>query len=98
MIYLPDKNLYIGDRVATWMFYLSEVAEGGRTVFPRVGAGVRPEAGSAVFWHNLLRDGRADRLTLHGACPVLLGTKWGRLMPVQYQGTTHIRDVKCWTL
>ena len=81
MIYLPDKNLFIGDRVATWMFYLSEVAEGGRTVFPRVGAGVRPEAGSAVFWHNLLRDGRADRLTLHGACPVLLGTKWGRWRP-----------------
>jgi hypothetical protein len=25
MIYLPEKNLYIGDRIATWMFYLSEV-------------------------------------------------------------------------
>ena len=34
MIYIPEKNLYIGDRVATWMFYLSEVEEGGRTVFP----------------------------------------------------------------
>ena len=82
MIYIPEKNLYIGDRVATWMFYLSEVEEGGRTVFPRVGAGVRPEAGSAVFWYNLLETGQADRLTLHGACPVLFGTKWGELYRV----------------
>ena len=79
MIYIPEKSLYIGDRIATWMFYLSEVAEGGRTVFPRVGAGVRPEAGSAVFWYNLQPNGEADRLTLHGACPVLFGTKWGEL-------------------
>ena len=50
MIYLPDKNLFIGDRIATWMFYMSDVGEGGRTVFPRIGAGVKPEAGSAVFW------------------------------------------------
>ena len=39
--------------------------------------GIRPEAGAAVFWYNLQRSGEADRLTLHGACPVLFGTKWG---------------------
>ena len=58
---------------------MSEVQAGGRTVFPRVGAGVTPVEGSAVFWYNLFDSGDPDRLTLHGACPVLYGTKWGKL-------------------
>ena len=69
---------YIGDRIATWMFYLNAVAAGGSTVFPRLGAGTRPVAGSAVFWYNIFADGQADQLTLHGACPTLFGTKWGK--------------------
>jgi len=75
MIFKQD-GLYIGDRIATWMFYLNDVPSGGRTVFPRIGAGVSPEAGSAVFWYNLHDSGAPDTLTLHGACPVLYGTKW----------------------
>jgi len=75
MIFKQD-GAYIGDRIATWMFYLNDVASGGRTVFPRLGAGVSPEVGSAVFWYNLHDSGDPDKLTLHGACPVLYGTKW----------------------
>ena len=26
LIYLPESSLYIGDRVATWMFYMSDVS------------------------------------------------------------------------
>ena len=29
------------------------------------------------FRYNVRPDGKADTLTLHGACPVLYGTKWG---------------------
>lgn len=76
MIQLPHKGMYIGDRIATWMFYISHVPAGGRTVFPRIGAGVDATGGSAVFWYNLHKDGQADRATLHGACPILHGTKW----------------------
>ena len=47
-------------------------------MFPRVGAGVKPVEGSAVFWYNLHESGDPDKLTLHGACPVLYGTKWGK--------------------
>ena len=28
--------------------------------------------------YNVLPTGEADKLTLHGACPVLFGTKWGK--------------------
>ena len=29
------------------------------------------------FRYNIRPNGKADTLTLHGACPVLYGTKWG---------------------
>ena len=38
-----------GGRTVNICLFL-QVGEGGRTVFPRVGAGVQPKAGSAVFW------------------------------------------------
>ena len=57
---------------------MSDVPAGGRTVFPRAGAGVAPIGGSAVFWYNLKKSGDPDTMTLHGACPILYGTKWGR--------------------
>ena len=61
-----------------WLFQINKVPAGGRTVFPRIGVGVKPIPGSAIFWYNLLDTGEPDRLTLHGACPVLYGTKWGK--------------------
>ena len=33
--------------------------------------------GDAVFWYNLKRNGDGDTNTLHAACPVLVGQKWG---------------------
>ena len=47
-------------------------------MFPRIGVGVKPTVGSAIFWYNLHDTGEPDRMTLHGACPVLYGTKWGK--------------------
>ncbi|XP_053488485.1 prolyl 4-hydroxylase subunit alpha-1b isoform X1 [Ictalurus furcatus] len=74
----PDafKELGTGNRVATWLFYMSDVAAGGATVFPDVGAAVWPKKGTAVFWYNLFSSGEGDYSTRHAACPVLVGNKW----------------------
>lgn len=45
---------------------------------------LRPWAGpfrfqnAALFWWNLHRSGEGDSDTLHAACPVLVGDKWGK--------------------
>ncbi|XP_062859273.1 prolyl 4-hydroxylase subunit alpha-1a isoform X2 [Trichomycterus rosablanca] len=74
----PDafKELGTGNRIATWLFYMSDVRAGGATVFPEVGAAVKPMKGTAVFWYNLFPSGEGDYRTRHAACPVLLGNKW----------------------
>ncbi|XP_069096497.1 prolyl 4-hydroxylase subunit alpha-1 isoform X1 [Pleurodeles waltl] len=74
----PDafKELGTGNRIATWLFYMSDVAAGGATVFPEVGAAVWPKKGTAVFWYNLFASGEGDYSTRHAACPVLVGNKW----------------------
>nr|XP_033469148.1 prolyl 4-hydroxylase subunit alpha-1b isoform X3 [Epinephelus lanceolatus] len=74
----PDafKELGTGNRIATWLFYMTDVAAGGATVFPDVGAAVWPQKGSAVFWYNLFPSGEGDYSTRHAACPVLVGNKW----------------------
>ncbi|XP_055031756.1 prolyl 4-hydroxylase subunit alpha-1a isoform X1 [Misgurnus anguillicaudatus] len=74
----PDafKELGTGNRIATWLFYMSDVPAGGATVFPEVGAAVKPKKGTAVFWYNLFPSGEGDYSTRHAACPVLVGNKW----------------------
>ncbi|XP_060073626.1 prolyl 4-hydroxylase subunit alpha-1-like [Ylistrum balloti] len=69
------KKAY-GDRIATWMFYLSTVEEGGATIFPKLNLRVVPLKGSAIFWYNLLPNGDLDIRSQHASCPVLLGSKW----------------------
>lgn len=65
-----------GNRIATVLFYMSDVERGGATVFTNIGQAVKPSKGDAVFWFNLHHDGTGDYDTRHAACPVLLGEKW----------------------
>ncbi|XP_065186802.1 prolyl 4-hydroxylase subunit alpha-1-like [Sycon ciliatum] len=65
-----------GNRIATMLFYLSNVTSGGCTVFTKAGARIAPSKGDATFWYNLLPSGEGDEQTRHAGCPVLSGSKW----------------------
>ncbi|KAK4030537.1 hypothetical protein OUZ56_023780 [Daphnia magna] len=71
-----QKDFGWGNRIATWLFYMSDVEAGGATVFPKINLAVWPRKGSAAFWYNLHLNGDGDDLTQHAACPVLIGSKW----------------------
>ncbi|CAH2076662.1 unnamed protein product, partial [Iphiclides podalirius] len=71
-IFLPPS----GQRVATVLFYMSEVAQGGATVFTDLGLSVFPIKNAALFWMNVLPSGEGNERTRHAACPVLRGSKW----------------------
>ena len=64
-----------GDRIATYLLYMTDVEAGGATIFPVLNLTLFPEKGSAAFWWNLHCDGSGDVRTLHEACPVLYSNK-----------------------
>lgn len=72
----PFAGLGTGNRIATWLNYMSNVEAGGATVFPTLELTLWPKKGSAAFWYNLHPSGDGDLLTRHAACPVLVGSKW----------------------
>ncbi|MEN9343842.1 MAG: hypothetical protein RLZZ453_629 [Chlamydiota bacterium] len=65
-----------GQRIATAIIYLATIEEGGETIFPYVGIGVKPVKGAITLFYNCTPDGKEDPLSLHGGAPVLSGEKW----------------------
>ncbi|XP_028320446.1 prolyl 4-hydroxylase subunit alpha-3 isoform X4 [Gouania willdenowi] len=72
----PVYRLKTGNRVATFMMYLSSVEAGGSTAFIYGNFSVPVVERAAIFWWNLHRNGEGDVDTLHAGCPVLVGDKW----------------------
>ncbi|CAE8609660.1 unnamed protein product [Polarella glacialis] len=60
------------------MTYLSDVEEGGATHFPELGIEVKPKAGRALLWADVVADKplMRDPRTTHEALPVIKGTKY----------------------
>nr|CAD1837867.1 unnamed protein product [Ananas comosus var. bracteatus] len=85
--YGPQKS----NRVATFLLYLTDVEEGGETMFPFengsnmdigydyekcIGLRVRPKRGDGLLFYSMLANGAIDLTSLHGSCPVIKGEKW----------------------
>lgn len=64
-----------GQRVGTYVVYLTDVEAGGSTIFPKLGVEVFPKKGSTVFFSNIDDTGKPNPDTLHGGSPVISGTK-----------------------
>ena len=72
----PNEWILRGERLMTFMVYLSNVTLGGNTVFPLLGISVPPVKGSALFWNTITSEGLMDQRMKHLGCPVVHGDKW----------------------
>ncbi|XP_024023145.1 probable prolyl 4-hydroxylase 9 isoform X1 [Morus notabilis] len=77
--------------IASFLLYLSDVDEGGETMFPFengekidmgfdyrkcTGLKVKPRRGDGLLFYSVFPNGTIDQLSLHGSCPVIKGEKW----------------------
>ncbi|XP_062872536.1 prolyl 4-hydroxylase subunit alpha-3 isoform X2 [Trichomycterus rosablanca] len=91
----PLYSLNSGNRMATFMIYLSSVEAGGSTAFIYANFSVRVVENSALFWWNLHRNGHGNGDTLHAGCPVLVGDKWVANKWVHEYGQEFQRRCSC---
>ena len=65
-----------GQRIATVVMYLNDVAGGGDTLFPKLRLSIRARRGNAAYFDYLDPVRGLDVRSLHGGSPVTVGEKW----------------------
>jgi prolyl 4-hydroxylase len=53
---------------------------------------VKPEKGKVIIFYSMRPDGQTDGYSLHGACPVLNGTKWAANKWVWNERVSYITE------
>ena len=89
--------LKAGPRALTLLTYLSDVDEGGETIFPTLNLSVAPKLGRALVWPNVL-DGaplRKDNRTRHAALPVKQGAKFAANLWYYHRDVHESRRLGC---
>ena len=69
------EGTYQGDRLATFLMYLNDDYDGGVLTFTKVGFSYRGKTGDGIFFASM-REGKPDRLSLHGAGEITRGEKY----------------------
>jgi prolyl 4-hydroxylase len=65
-----------GQRIATFLIYLSDDYEGGETEFPRLGIKHKAHKGDGLLFWNVDRNRKPDPRMLHAGLPPTRGEKW----------------------
>uniref|UniRef100_A0A182QEN8 Prolyl 4-hydroxylase alpha subunit domain-containing protein n=1 Tax=Anopheles farauti TaxID=69004 RepID=A0A182QEN8_9DIPT len=83
---------YAGDRLATVLFFLSDVEKSGNLIFPKLRIGIRPQKGTAAFWYNLKPTGEANLNMKYSICPLQEDSKWTAKKVIHTRGN-ELRDL-----
>ena len=66
---------YSGDRIYTFLIYLTTADKGGGTHFRALGRKVKAKAGRLIIWNNLFANGDSNHRMIHSSMPLLQGRK-----------------------
>jgi hypothetical protein len=66
---------YAGDRIYTFLFYLTTPDRGGGTHFRALDKRITAKAGRLVIWNNLFANGDSNHRMIHSSMPLLRGKK-----------------------
>ncbi|XP_035701440.1 prolyl 4-hydroxylase subunit alpha-2 [Folsomia candida] len=65
-----------GDRIVSFLVFLTSPEVGGGTAFPNLGFKVEPAMGTVIYWDSALTDGSCDFRMAHEGCYAAHGLRW----------------------